>query len=56
MGVAYGIVNNDQTEINITSNCDASYYVLLIGTRKDEKAKNFWRGPERDRFVCQSES
>ena len=54
MGVAYGTVNNDQTEINITSNCDSSYYVLLIGTRKDEKAQIYWPGVEIDRIICNS--
>jgi len=48
-GVAYGTVNEEQTEINIKSNCDASYYVLLIGTRKDI---NRFRGVEQDTIVC----
>jgi len=51
MGVAYGTVNSQQTEINITSNCDSSYYVLLIGTRKDEKATFRWRGVEQDSII-----
>jgi hypothetical protein len=51
MGVAYGNVNQEQTEINIVSNCDASYYVLLIGTRKDEKATFRWRGVEQDTII-----
>ena len=38
----------EQTEINITSNCDASYYVLLIGTRKDISR---FRGVEQDTIV-----
>ncbi len=50
-GAAYGNVNADQTEINIVSNCDASYYVLLIGTRKDEKATFRWRGVEEDTII-----
>jgi len=51
LGSAYGTVNADQTKINITSNCDESYYVLLLGTRKDEKAKFRWRGPEQDSII-----
>jgi len=50
-GAAYGNVNQEQTEINIVSNCDASYYVLLIGTRKDEKATYRWRGAEQDTII-----
>jgi len=56
MGVAYGDVNATQTEINIKSNCDGSYYVLLIGTRKDDAAKKAWRGVETERIICRSKS
>jgi hypothetical protein len=54
MGVAYGNVNTQQTEINIKSNCDGTYYVLLIGTRKDEFAMKSWRGVETERIICRS--
>jgi len=56
LGVAYGNVNTQQTEINIKSNCDGSYYVLLIGTRKDDAAKKAWRGVETERIICRSKS
>jgi hypothetical protein len=54
MGLAYGSVNTQQTEINIKSNCDGSYYVLLIGTRKDDAAKKAWRGVEVERIICRT--
>jgi hypothetical protein len=54
MGIAYGNVNTQQTEINIKSNCDGTYYVLLIGTRKDECAMKSWRGVETERIICRS--
>jgi hypothetical protein len=54
MGVAYGDVNAQQTEINIKSNCDGSYYVLLIGTRKDDAAQNRWKGVEQERIICRT--
>jgi hypothetical protein len=54
MGVAYGSVNTQQTEINIKSNCDGYYYVLLIGTRKDDAAKKAWRGVEVERIICRT--
>jgi hypothetical protein len=53
LGVAYGDVNATQTEINIKSNCDGSYYVLLMGTRKDDAAQKF-RGVEQERIICRS--
>jgi hypothetical protein len=53
MGVAYGDVNATQTEINIKSNCDGSYYILLMGTRKDDAAKKF-RGVEPERIICRT--
>lgn len=51
LGVAYGNVNAQQTEINIKSNCDGSYYILLIGTRKDECAMKSWRGVENETII-----
>jgi hypothetical protein len=46
-GNAYGIVNNEQTCINFTSDADGEYIVLLIGTRKDKWAQYAWNGVER---------
>jgi hypothetical protein len=54
MGTAYGKVNTQQTEINIKSNCDGSYYVLLVGTRKDEYATRIWKGVEQERIICRT--
>jgi hypothetical protein len=46
-GNAYGIVNNEQTCINFTSDADGEYIVLLMGTRKDKWAQYAWNGVER---------
>ena len=46
-GNAYGIVNDEQTCIDFTSDTDGEYIVLLIGTRKDKSAQYFWDGVER---------
>ena len=45
-GIAYGVVNEEQTGITVTSNIDGEYNVLLIATRKDIDALNGWRGVE----------
>jgi hypothetical protein len=45
-GAAYGEINESQTCLTFTSNCDGAYNVLLIGTRKDIDAKNGWTGIE----------
>jgi len=41
-GRAYGEINTAQTILKITSESDGIYNVLLIGTRKDKIAKDFW--------------
>ena len=46
-GNAYGVVNAEQTKLEIFSDVDSEFYVLLIGTRKDEDAVKFWKGAER---------
>jgi hypothetical protein len=46
-GNAYGVVNNEQTCINFTSDADGEYIVLLMGTRKDKWAQYAWNGVER---------
>ena len=48
-GQGYGEVNEDETFIEITTNQDGIYNVLLIGTRKDEVAKRAWKGTEREK-------
>ena len=45
-GSAYGIVNQEQTCVSFCSNCDGEYNVLVIGTRKDKEATNYWKGTE----------
>ena len=41
-GRAYGKIDEEMTEIKITADTDGEYNILVIGTRKDEAAKNFW--------------
>jgi hypothetical protein len=45
-GSAYGIIDSCQTCVTFTSNCDGDYNVLVIGTRKDEDAKDGFLGVE----------
>lgn len=45
-GVAYGNIDEDMTKIIINANLDITYNVLVIGTRKDEIAKKYWKGVE----------
>jgi hypothetical protein len=45
-GVAYGKINEENTKINICSNSDGDYFVLLVGTRKDKLALDSWNGTE----------
>jgi hypothetical protein len=46
-GIGYGEINEELTKILITANLDMEYNVLVIGTRKDEHAKKYWKGTER---------
>lgn len=46
-GNAWGCVNESQTQIEIKSDQDGEYYVMLLGTRKDQLAKRAWTGVER---------
>ena len=43
-GSAYGVVNADQTAVDLVSNADGEYNVLIIGTRKDKAAVDAWAG------------
>lgn len=45
-GIAYGTVNADQTLVDLVSNADGEFNVLVIGTRKDKVAKDYWNGIE----------
>jgi hypothetical protein len=45
-GRAYGVIDNEQKTLTVYADTDGEYNVLLIGTRKDEFAKNSWKGPE----------
>jgi len=45
-GIAYGTVNADQTAVDLVSNADGEFNVLVIGTRKDKVAKDYWNGIE----------
>ena len=45
-GSAYGVVDNCQSCVSFTSNCDGKYNVLIIGTRKDIAAKDGFLGVE----------
>jgi hypothetical protein len=46
LGYGFGIVNDEQTRVDITTNTDGEYNVLLIGTRKDKLALDAWNGTE----------
>lgn len=41
-GVGYGTINEELTQVTITTNIAGNYNVLLIGTRKDKLAKDYW--------------
>jgi hypothetical protein len=45
-GVGYGEINAQQTQVTIYGNADGEYNVLLIGTRKDTDAVEYWQGTE----------
>ena len=45
-GRAYGTVNQEQTEINIVTDTDGIYNVLLVGTRKDPTVLRQFEGVE----------
>jgi len=47
MGSAYGVMNQDKTCVEFTSNCDGDYLVLIIGTRNDLMSHKTWVGAER---------
>jgi hypothetical protein len=46
LGFGFGIINEIQTKVDITTNTDGEYNVLIIGTRKDKLAIDNWNGAE----------
>ena len=50
-GNGYGIMNQDQSQINICTNYEGTYDVIVIGTRKDKQAQKEWVGIEIDNPV-----
>ncbi len=46
LGYGFGVVNEAQTNVDVTTNEDGEYNVLIIGTRKDIDAMNAWQGTE----------
>lgn len=54
-GIAYGTVNADQTAVDLVSNADGEFNVLLIGTRKDKIAKDYWNGIETNEVENEEE-
>jgi hypothetical protein len=45
-GSGYGIMSQDQSQINICTNYEGTYDVIVIGTRKDKQGKTAWPGVE----------
>jgi hypothetical protein len=50
-GNAYGIIDATQSSVSICSDVDGKYMALIIGTRKDEKANEYWPGVERKKTM-----
>ena len=46
-GIAYGELSQDGDTINVCSNIDGKYDVIVFGTRKDKVVEKYWRGAER---------
>jgi hypothetical protein len=46
-GQAYGLINKEVTKVEIISNIDGDYNVMLVGTRKDKHVLESWKGVER---------
>jgi hypothetical protein len=45
-GNAYGVVEEDLKTATIYADKDLIYNILIIGTRKDKVAKDYWKGVE----------
>jgi hypothetical protein len=50
-GNGYGVMSQDQSQINIFTNQEGTYDVIVIGTRKDKEAQKTWVGIEIDNPV-----
>jgi len=48
-GNGYGEVSVDLKKIEIHTSIDGLYNVLVIGTRKDDHAKKYWKGTEEEK-------
>ena len=46
-GVAYGVIDNMQSYLDICSNQDGDYDIFILSTRKDKYAERAWEGVER---------
>ena len=45
-GSAFGTVSRDMGSIELYSDVDGTFHVLVVATRKDAHGVNFWRGAE----------
>jgi len=50
-GNGYGVMSQDQSQIDICTNYEGTYDVIVIGTRKDKEAQKTWVGIEIDNPV-----
>ena len=41
-GIGYGTINEELTQVTINTNTAGNYNVLMVGTRKDKLAKDYW--------------
>ena len=48
-GKAYGIIDETKSCVIFTSNCDGAYNILIMGTRCDRDAVQYWEGVERNK-------
>lgn len=46
-GKGYGVMDQQQTKVDLVADTDGEYDVILIGTRKDKVVQNLWKGVER---------
>ena len=46
LGYGFGIMNEEQTSVEINTNSEGDYNVIIIGTRKDKGAIDGWKGVE----------
>ena len=49
-GNGYGEVSVDLKKIEIHTSIDGLYNILVIGTRKDDHAKKYWKGTEEEKI------